>query len=50
MKFVVDIKDLGSEEFKMALNIPVISSISYLPMKLQANKIYFTADVIVAVS
>lgn len=34
----------------MVLNIPVISIIGYLPIKLQANKIYFTEDVIVAVS
>jgi glycosyltransferase involved in cell wall biosynthesis len=47
---IVDIQDLWPEAFKMALSVPVISDLLFLPMKLQANRIYSRADEIMAVS
>lgn len=47
---IVDIQDLWPEAFKMALNVPVISDILFMPMMIQANHIYSRADVIMAVS
>jgi len=50
IKLIVDIQDLWPEAFRMALNIPIISDMLFLPMKLQANRIYSRADEIMAVS
>ncbi len=50
IRFILDIQDLWPEAFKMVLNIPVISSLIFAPMKWQANRIYKSADHIVAVS
>lgn len=50
VKLIVDIQDLWPEAFKMAINIPLISDLLFLPLKLQANKIYSRADKIMAVS
>ena len=50
IKVIIDIQDLWPEAFKMAINIPVISDILFLPMMLQANHIYKRADRIMAVS
>lgn len=47
---VVDVQDLWPEAFKMAIDIPVVSDIAFLPMKLQANGIYKRADRVCAVS
>lgn len=47
---IVDIQDLWPEAFKMAINIPVISDLLFLPLKLKANRIYKRADAICAVS
>lgn len=47
---VIDVQDLWPEAFEMALHIPVISKVLFLPMKLQANHIYRRADVVSAVS
>lgn len=47
---IVDIQDLWPEAFKMAFSIPVISDILFMPMMIQANRIYSRADVIMAVS
>lgn len=47
---IVDIQDLWPEAFKMALNIPVVSDMLFLPMMRQANRIYSRADVLMAVS
>lgn len=46
----IDVQDLWPEAFKMVLNIPVISDIVFLPMKLIADSIYKKADYIVSVS
>lgn len=48
--FIVDIQDLWPEAFKMVFSIPVISSLIFAPMERQANRIYSSADHIVAVS
>lgn len=50
VRFIVDVQDLWPEAFQMVVNLPVISSIGFLPMKRQADKIYAAADEIVAVS
>lgn len=47
---VIDIQDLWPEAFKMALNIPILSDIAFLPYALKANRIYSRADEICAVS
>lgn len=47
---IVDIQDLWPEAFKIALNVPVVSDILFLPMMCQANRIYSRANVIMAVS
>ena len=47
---IVDIQDLWPEAFKMAFNVPIISDILFMPMMIQANRIYSRADVIMAVS
>ena len=50
VKFIIDIQDLWPEAFKMVFNIPLISDIIFLPMKIQANNIYSNADGIISVS
>ena len=50
IKFIIDIQDLWPEAFKMVFNFPLISNIIFAPMKWKANRIYRTADQIVAVS
>ncbi len=50
IKIAVDIQDLWPEAFKMILSIPIISDIIFLPMKLQADRIYKKADYIISVS
>lgn len=48
--FIVDIQDLWPEAFKLVLKIPIINTLAFLPMTLQANHFYGQADRIVAVS
>ena len=50
IKVIVDVQDLWPEAFKIAINIPVVSDLLFLPMKKQANQIYRRADKIMAVS
>lgn len=50
IKLVVDIQDLWPEAFQMVLNIPLFSNVIFWPMKRKANKIYASADEIIAVS
>ncbi|MDD6647454.1 MAG: glycosyltransferase family 4 protein [Firmicutes bacterium] len=50
IKFVVDIQDLWPEAFQMALDIPIISDIAFLPFRLIADAIYKRADEVIAVS
>ncbi len=50
IKFIVDVQDLWPEAFKMVFHVPIISSIIFAPMKRQADRIYASADQIVAVS
>ena len=48
--FVIDIQDLWPEAFKMALNIPVVSDLAFLPYTLESKSVYKKADAICAVS
>ena len=50
VKFIVDIQDLWPEAFKMVFDIPVLSNLIFAPMNRVANKIYASADEVVAVS
>lgn len=50
VRFMIDIQDLWPEAFKMAFDVPVISSICFSPFKLIANIIYKRADDVFAVS
>lgn len=50
IKFITDIQDLWPEAFQMVFDIPIISSLLFLPFKTLANSIYKKADVVVAVS
>lgn len=48
--FLVDVQDLWPEAFRMALNVPVVSDLAFLPFRVMADKIYKQADGIAAVS
>ena len=50
VKFIIDIQDLWPEAFQMVFNIPLISSVLFLPFSVLANGIYRRADTIVGVS
>lgn len=50
VKFVIDIRDLWPEAFKMVFRIPILKDIVFLPQTIKANRIYKDADNIVAVS
>lgn len=50
IRFVIDVQDLWPEAFRMVFNVPVLSSIIFLPFKWLANFIYKNADGICAVS
>lgn len=50
IKFIVDVQDLWPEAFGMVFKVPIISNIIFAPFKWQANKIYGSADEIIAVS
>ena len=50
IKFIIDVQDLWPEVFKMVFRIPYINDFLFYPIQQQANKIYATADEIVAVS
>lgn len=48
--FIIDVQDLWPEAFQMVVDIPILSNIGFFPMKHRANKIYSSADAIIAVS
>lgn len=50
IRFIIDIQDLWPEAFKMVFHVPIISTLIFAPMKKQADRIYRSADHIVAVS
>ncbi|MBR5134373.1 MAG: glycosyltransferase family 4 protein [Clostridia bacterium] len=50
IRFVLDIQDLWPEAFEMVLNIPVVGSLCFLPLRLRANAVYRAADHLLAVS
>lgn len=49
IKFVIDVQDLWPEAFEMAINNPVVN-MAFIPIKWYVNRIYRSADVVVAVS
>lgn len=50
VKFVLDIQDLWPEAFEMVIRVPVLTGIGFAQLRWKANKIYRSADRIVAVS
>lgn len=50
VRFIIDIQDLWPEAFKMVLRIPIVSDVLFFPFNMLANKIYKSADEIIAVS
>lgn len=50
IEFIIDVQDLWPEAFRMVFNIPFISDIIFLPMKIKADYAYSRADKIVGVS
>lgn len=50
IRFVIDIQDLWPEQFQLAFNVPILSSIAFSPFHQIANSIYKNADSICAVS
>ena len=50
IRFIIDVQDLWPEAFKMVFNVPILSDLIFLPMKMTADFIYSKADDIVAVS
>jgi len=48
--FVLDIQDLWPDAFYMALNIPVVSTLLFAPMKAVSDKLYRNTENVVAVS
>lgn len=50
VKFIIDVQDLWPEAFQMVFHIPVISKLIFSPFKYIADKIYQSADEIIAVS
>lgn len=50
VRFIIDVQDLWPEAFRMIVNIPLISTIAFMPIKKIADGIYRRADAICAVS
>ena len=50
IRFVIDIQDLWPEAFRMALDLPVVSSAAFMPFTRLADGIYQRADAVCAVS
>ena len=50
IRFVIDIQDPWPEAFRMVVNVPVVSSLIFYPLKKSADEIYREADSICAVS
>ena len=47
---IIDVQDLWPEAMKLIINVPVLSNLLFLPIKIQANRVYSLADKIIAVS
>jgi len=50
IKFIIDIQDLWPEAFQMVFNVPVLSTLLFMPFRFIADIIYRRADEICAVS
>lgn len=50
IKSIIDIQDLWPEAFRMVINVPLLSSLIFLPFTAIANSIYKNTDEICAVS
>lgn len=50
IRFIIDVQDLWPDAFKVAFNVPIISSLMFLPFSVMVNSIYKKADYIVGLS
>jgi glycosyltransferase involved in cell wall biosynthesis len=50
VKLIIDVRDLWPEAFKMVFKIPILNDIVFLPFTIMANRVYKSADEIIAVS
>ncbi len=50
VRLILDVQDLWPEAFEMVFHVPVLSDLVFAPMRQRVNRIYATADEIVAVS
>lgn len=50
VRFIADIQDLWPEAFEMVFHVPLLSGLIFKPLQKQANRIYKTADDVIAVS
>ena len=50
VRFIIDVQDLWPEAFRMALDVPVVSSLVFAPFTALADGIYRRADAVCAVS
>lgn len=50
IKLIIDVRDLWPEAFKMVFKVPIINDIFFYPQTYLANKVYNSADEIIAVS
>lgn len=50
IKYVIDVRDLWPEAFKMVIKNQMISTVLFYPMTRKANRVYNAADGIIAVS
>ena len=50
VRFIIDIQDLWPEAFRMAFDIPVLSSVLLFPLQYLADGVYRSADAVCAVS
>lgn len=50
VRFIIDVQDLWPEAFQMIFNIPILKTIFFAPFKFVENKVFNSADSIIAVS
>lgn len=48
--YIIDIQDLWPEAYRIAFDIPIISTVLFKPLMMKANRIYSRADAVCAVS
>ena len=50
IRFILDVRDIWPEAFKMVFKVPILSDLVFYPLTQKANAIYKGADALVAVS